>query len=426
MSELILYPPLKRDSTYTLPKSVYTITKDSLCFTEYLKHLHAPSMFTNIEKSAINSNMSLEDITIDGSVYAIGENSFSSNPKLTSIIIKSDQGRIIDVDGVLYSKDMQYLLYYPEGKTDTSYTISNGVNRIEDGAIVNNKYLQELVIPEGVTILDEDSIQKDKKLTTIHLPSTLSNIGNRVFQDTNIVDIILAEGNTNYKVVDNVLFTYDGSKIVHYSLGLTNEYYEIPEGVTTLALDGWVSMSVFYRNEYLKKIKIPSSVNELSGNLFDDMIKLEYIDIDENNENYISIDGVVYNKTKTSLIVYPNHRKATTCTVLSGVVSMDDNAFCDSKYLSEVILPSTLKTIGSHTFNSSSITKVTIPASVISIGYDAFDSSKITSAIFEDPNGWKRGDNSISADDLSDPSKAAKLLIKGEYGKSWTKESTLG
>ena len=78
-----------------------------------------------------------------------------------------------------------------------------------------------------------------------------------------------------------------------------------------------------------------------------------------------------------------------------------------------------MTSIDNWAFSNTVFTEITIPSSVTYIGYYAFNSSKITSAIFEDPNGWKRGDSSISADDLSEPSKAAKLLIKGEYGKSF-------
>ena len=70
---------------------------------------------------------------------------------LENVKIDDDSQYIISKNGVLFSKDMKNLYFYPRGKKDTSYTIPNGVENISPLAFYGCKNLNNIFIPNSVT-----------------------------------------------------------------------------------------------------------------------------------------------------------------------------------------------------------------------------------------------------------------------------------
>ena len=99
----------------------------------------------------------------------------------------------------------------------------------------------------------------------------------------------------------------------------------------------------------LKSITIPASVKNIGLGVFMDSSSLISINVDENNKDYTDLNGVLFSKDKTSLIVYP-----------SG---------CAGDY----IVPNTVETIESSAFRDcENLSSITVPVSVASIGNGAF------------------------------------------------------
>lgn len=67
----------------------------------------------------------------------------------------------------------------------------------------------------------------------------------------------------------------------------------IDEGVTSI---GYCTFGECYS---LTSITIPSSVTSISERAFPCYSKLTSINVDKDNENYCSVDGILFNKTKT-------------------------------------------------------------------------------------------------------------------------------
>ncbi len=110
----------------------------------------------------------------------------------------------------------------------------------------------------------------------------------------------------------------------------------------------------------LTSITIPESVTDIGNAAFLDCTGLVAITVDENNKNLSSADGVVYNKDKTTLIIYPEGK--TTAIIPDGVTTIADDAFA----------------------GCINLTSVTIPDSVTSIDYDAFDGcDNLVMTVFE-------------------------------------------
>ena len=121
----------------------------------------------------------------------------------------------------------------------------------------------------------------------------------------------------------------------------------------------------------LKEITIPSIVTSIEEDTFEGCSSLKEIKVSSENNNYTSIDGVLYNKNKTTIIAYPANKPGEKYSILTGVTSIGEYAFCGCSSLKEIIIPSSVTRIGYDAFNGcSNLEEIIIPSGVTSIeGY---------------------------------------------------------
>ena len=75
--------------------------------------------------------------------------------------------------------------------------------------------------------------------------------------------------------------------------------FSIPDNVTT------IGDRVFYSCDVLTNVTIGKGVTSIGDRVFYECVSLTAINVDPENPNYTSIDGVLYNKNVTKLIAYP-------------------------------------------------------------------------------------------------------------------------
>ena len=265
---------------------------------------------TTIEEYAFYKCSQLSSVTLGKYMVDLDHNPFSACLGLTDIYVVSDNENFTSVDGVLYNKDKTKILIYPKGKKDTSYIILDGVKEIGDGAFNHCKTLTSVTIPSSVTKIGTAAFFNCDALTGIALPSSVTKIGSRAFSNCDV----------------------------------------------------------------LTSITLPSSVKEIVMNAFWFCSSLKSIYVVSDNENYTSVDGVLYNKDKTKILIYPKGKKDTSYIILEGVKEIGDGAFNDCKTLTNVTIPSSVSKIGSAAFfNCNALTGITLPSSVIEIGMNAFN-----------------------------------------------------
>ena len=236
--------------------------------------------------------------------------------------------------------------YYVENGNEGYYKIETDKlvipNKIGDAFVVISLQYDEynftqLKGPSTIIYLNDYGMFNSEE-TYVRLPDKEYNIK----LNDNIKGIEVGENNIYYSSENGVLFNKDKTVLLLYSDFINNKSYTVPNNVIE------INSSAFQTNQYLELINIPSSVKEISENyLYIENIK--EINVDNNNSNYSSEDGILFNKNKTTIIQFPS-----------------------KKGKESYLIPTTVNTIGNGTFLNTKLTELTIPSSVTSIGYGAF------------------------------------------------------
>lgn len=100
---------------------------------------------------------------------------------------------------------------------------------------------------------------------------------------------------------------------------------------------------------------------------------MQSINVSEGNSNYLSCGGVLFDKSKSVLIKYPEGEKDTSYIILDGVTSIGDFAFMYCISLKSITIPDSVTSIEEDAFSQcKSLKSITIPNSVTSVGDGAF------------------------------------------------------
>ena len=141
--------------------------------------------------AAVNLEYATE-ISIGKNVKEISDWAFGNSKKIEKYIIDDENPYICDIDGVLFTKDMKTLLFYPPARGSVAEKYSDGtVKKDENGNTVRTI---SYIIPEGVETVRTKAFYKCYDMKHITFPSTLKNIEEKAFFSCNLQEIELPEG----------------------------------------------------------------------------------------------------------------------------------------------------------------------------------------------------------------------------------------
>jgi len=270
-------------------------------------------------------------------------------------------------------------------KSLTSVIIPDSVTSIGESAFSNNNIVS-VNIPNNVLTIGDSAFNNNDNLLNVTIGSGLSSIGDKVFSDNKSLALFTVNpNNNNFSDIDGVLFNKNGTNLVAYPEAKSASYV-VPNSVTT------IGDNAFLDNQSLTNFIIPNSVLNIGVDAFSYDTKLEsvtigrglanlslpafagnesltQITVDPNNNNFSDIDGVLFNKDKTTLILYPMSKNGSNYTVPDSVINISDFAFSGNAIVNQIILSNNTTDIGQSAFNGcTSLNYIYLPDSLVSIG----------------------------------------------------------
>ena len=336
-------------TSITIPNSVTTIGNNAFSNCTSLITITIPNSVTTIEGSAFYGCTSLTSIIIPNSVTTIGDGVFYGCTSLTSIIIPNSVTTI--GDGAFI------------GCTSlTSITIPNSITTIGNSFFYYCTSLTMITIPNSVTTIGGMAFYGCSSLPSITIPSSVTTIENGAFGGCiSLTSIDVESGNNIYASENGVLFDKNKTTLFCCPNGKIGDYV-IPNSVITIG-DG-----AFSGCAGLTSITIPSSVTTIGDGAFS-CWNLTSFDVESGNNAYASENGVLFDKSKNTLIRFPQGKTGDTYVIPGSVTTIGNGAFSYCWNLSSITIPNNVITIGNSAFyNCIYLTSITIPNSVTTIG----------------------------------------------------------
>lgn len=361
-----------------LGEGVTSISNNAFCNCVRIEGIDLPNNVTRIGEAAFQSCISLETIALPASVKSIGEGAFEECAQLTTITLNEG---LETIDGFAFQEcsrlsevklpsTLRTIGRWSFGGCAelTSIEIPAGVTRICDNAFSSCSQLQTLHLHEGLLAIEESAFNACEALQEITLPASVNELGFGVFCDCKqLTRINVKAGNTAYVAEDGILYNKEKTILLQYPAGKKGASFVIPSSITEIgdyAFGGNESLTettihpqikkigafAFVRCNELKQISVPAETESIGESAFHDCLSLTAINVAEGNPNYVSEDGILYDKAKTQLLQYPAGKQETLYRAPKSLEVVSNFGFFENQALQYVKLPGGLRQLGNFAF----------------------------------------------------------------------------
>ena len=376
-----------------IPNSVTSIGDWAFQSCWGLTSITIPNSVTSIGDDAFSSCSGLTSITIPNSVTSIGDRAFHMCSSLTSVTVEAKTPPTIAIAANVFSNSSSATLYVPVGSKATyeaaDYWKEFGtILESSEGQTSKTIYVEtagtlpSLISDDEKYTIEELTLTGELNGTDFRLLRDMSGnnyLGQKTEGKLRILDLsgasIVAGGDM---FLDTDILSSDDHTMggpFHYYIEKDNVW---PNYIVTLCkfekiilpnnlseIDFWAFRDCLS----LEEIIIPKSVvkiDDLNGteNPFQSCPKLKKIIVDGDNENYTTIDGVLFDKSVSQLICYPSDKSDESYVVPKSVKEIDAVAFVKCKATS-IVIPEGVERLKRYTFYSSeNLETISLPNSL--------------------------------------------------------------
>ena len=314
------------------------------------------SHIDTINASTFKNCTSLTEAQIPKNITVIGNSAFYGCKALTKVLWEQGSA-LATIDSSAFSGDENLAVFTPKNGSTVS-TFPDSLNKINSSAFTKTALTKvKISAPASgdTIILGSSAFSDNKALEAVDFSeSNITTIPKSCFSnDTNLKTVVLPETSLT-KLDDNAFYRCN---FLHTfgTASAKKGQYTIPESLT------YIGDKVFEDNFCMQVFNIPASATSLSMSMLNFYFKeadiekynytpLEAINVDKNNPNYKSVDGILYSKDMKKLYWRPYSKKDSKYVVPNTVESIEQCA-CVNRFLQNVVLNNNLKSIADKAFN---------------------------------------------------------------------------
>ena len=331
----------------------------------------------------LESDYTLEfKVNADSSTCSVFKIHFKSGKEVEKVVIpKENDNRI--VAGIMNKAFEKCLIFntieLPESITKIGDSAFEGCSNLKEinlpGSLVSIgsrafadcKSLNKIVLPSNLESIGDSAFENCSNLTSISVPDSLKNLGENIFASCNITELSIP-----LKLIERV----DITKVTNLTISSgeigaemfqrnnTLEQITIGSGVKVVGESAFtycdnlkkiivnegvkrIESNSFSHCENLTSITIPASVENIGERTFGYNVKLEEIQISEENIVYKSEGNCILSKDGQALILGCKKSE-----IPQGVVEIKSYAFAKCTELTEITIPNSVEKIESNAFVS--------------------------------------------------------------------------
>ncbi len=326
----------------TLPSALYGIGDLAFFFCEKLRSITLPSTVASIGNGAFYGCGAMTSVTIPSAATTVGMECFGACASLTAIDVEAANPNFASVGGVLFNKAKTLLIQYPAARAG-AYVVPSSVATIGARAFVDGNGVTSVSIGPGVASIGPDAFSYCHGLSAITVDPA----------------------NIAYASLDGVLYDKAMTELIQYPAARPGGF-TVPSTVLSIGPDSFATSThltsvsfptglrrigdlAFDGCSGLTSVRIPASVQSIGDLAFAACFGLQRFGVDASNPGYGSPDGVLFNKSGTRLIQYPNGMQGG-YVVPDGTQWIGDAAFMWSLSLTSVEIPASVTSIGDLAF----------------------------------------------------------------------------
>ena len=280
-----------------IPNSVTSIGSYAFECCDSLTSVTIPDSVTSIADSAFADCSRLTSITIPDSVTRIGDHVFSGCGRL-NISVNTGNKNYSSMDGVLFNKNQTEIIAYAKDNNVPSYTISDSVTSIGDGAFYGCSRLTSVTIPDSVTSIGDGAFYNCSSLTSVTIPDRVTSVGDYAFYccrsliSVEIPNSVIKIGDSAFRFCDSLTSMTIPDSVTSIgadAFGVCGSFTSVTIGDSVTSIGDYA----FYFCNSLTSVTIPNSVTSIGYRTFWGCSRLKdvYYGGTEAQWNQIKIDA---------------------------------------------------------------------------------------------------------------------------------------
>lgn len=264
-SVLYTIPPSYPNASLTLPDTVKIVLPYSLQYrikdteTAVISEITLNEGIVNIGKAAFYNSKNLKGLKIPSTVTNLGASILLECSGIERFEIAAEN-KVYFSDGDLIYKGNVLIACMRLGD---SVNIREGTEAIESAVFMGNTRITDVEIPSGVKTIGYQAFRGCSNLVSLKLGADVESIDSYAFAElTSLRTVEIAADNKHFKVVNNILYSADGTRLILAPALNAMTSLEIEDTVTEIG--DWA----FAYNKTLKSVKIPSHVKTIGRYAF--------------------------------------------------------------------------------------------------------------------------------------------------------------